>query len=230
MYIEGMVRKRGVGESLRDIILGGQDGIVNILGLVLGVAMATASSNIVIIAGLTSMFAESFSMAAVAFSSVRASHTYYDSMYNDVKKGIATFPAKGKKSLEKVYKKKGFSGSLLDRIVNTLMKKKKLWVETLLRDELKLEREKDTPSYAAWMVGCSSLIGSFIPLIPFFLLPIHNAIITAIVLSLTVLFITGVVRAKSTVGTWWKSGLELVVVGGLAALAGYVIGWLLSFL
>ena len=54
------------GFSLPEIILGGQDGLVNVLGIILGMAAATSSSQIVIVAGLAATFAESISMAAVS--------------------------------------------------------------------------------------------------------------------------------------------------------------------
>ena len=49
------------GNVLRDIILGGQDGLVNVLGSVLGVAAATNDTKIVIIAGIAATLAESIS-------------------------------------------------------------------------------------------------------------------------------------------------------------------------
>src|SRR3990167_1049070 len=65
------------GSRLRDIILGGQDGVVNVLGIVLGVAVATNETRVVLIAGLASTFAESISMAAVAYTSTKAALGYY---------------------------------------------------------------------------------------------------------------------------------------------------------
>ena len=75
-----MQKKRSVpknGWQLKNIILGGQDGVVNILGLVLGVAVATNSNSLVIIAGLASTVAESISMGAVAYTSSEAAKDYY---------------------------------------------------------------------------------------------------------------------------------------------------------
>ncbi len=67
--------------DLRDIILGGQDGLVNVLGIVLGVAAASGNSRIVLVAGLAATFAESFSMAAVAYtSSIASSHAITDAL------------------------------------------------------------------------------------------------------------------------------------------------------
>ena len=67
----------GQGAIFRDIILGGQDGVVNVLGIVLGVATATNSSQIVLLSGLAATFAESVSMAAVAYTSSRAEAEHY---------------------------------------------------------------------------------------------------------------------------------------------------------
>ena len=61
---------------LRDIILGGQDGLVNVLGVVLGVAAANGSRQILLAASLAAAFAESFSMAAVAYTSGQAEEDF----------------------------------------------------------------------------------------------------------------------------------------------------------
>src|SRR3989449_10514005 len=60
--------KKGIGRSLRDIILGGQDGLVNVLGVVLGVAAATAQLRIIMAAALAATFSESIAMAGVAYT------------------------------------------------------------------------------------------------------------------------------------------------------------------
>jgi len=71
--------KRGHRNSaiIRDVILGGQDGLVNVLGIVLAVATATHSRYIILIAGLAATFAESISMAAVAYTSGKAGKEFY---------------------------------------------------------------------------------------------------------------------------------------------------------
>ena len=71
-------RHQGLSRSnIRDFILGFQDGLVNTLGLVLGVASAVNSTSIVLISGLVTTFAESVSMAAVAYTSTKAAHEFY---------------------------------------------------------------------------------------------------------------------------------------------------------
>src|SRR5438067_11963315 len=71
------VVRPGIARSLRDIILGGQDGLVNVLGLVLGVAAATAQLRIIVVAGLAATFSESIAMGGVAYTSALAERDYY---------------------------------------------------------------------------------------------------------------------------------------------------------
>lgn len=69
----------------RDMILGGQDGLVNVLGIVLGVG-ATQSLHTVLLTGLVATAAESVSMAAVAYTSMDAAASFYKKApvdYND---------------------------------------------------------------------------------------------------------------------------------------------------
>lgn len=75
MYKEQHQTQRG--ELLRDVILGGQDGLVNVLGVILAVAVATTDVRVVLIAGLAATFAESISMAAVAYTSQKAEADFY---------------------------------------------------------------------------------------------------------------------------------------------------------
>ena len=65
--------------AVSDIILGGQDGLVNVLGVILGVAAATAGAHIVLVAGLAATFAEPVSMDTVAYTSTMAESGIYES-------------------------------------------------------------------------------------------------------------------------------------------------------
>src|SRR3989344_5281953 len=96
--------------DLRDSILGGQDGLVNVLGIILGVATATNDSRIVIIAGLAATFAESISMAAVAYTSSKASVDYYK---GEIKKSMAHMESAHRLDhmVRDFYSAKGFRGN-----------------------------------------------------------------------------------------------------------------------
>lgn len=160
--------------KLHDIILGGQDGLVNVLGIVLGVAAATASTRIVLISGLAATFAESISMGAVAYTSTKAAKEYY--------LGLAR----------------------------------------------RVPREYEDPLASGMVVGFSAIAGSLVPLLPFFFLPVTASVWLSLIICTLSLFMVGAVKAKVTVGTWWRSGVELMLIGMAAALAGYAIGHFLG--
>ena len=95
------------GSRIRDFILGGQDGLVNVLGVVLGVATATSDAKIVLIAALAAAFAESVSMGAVAYTSFKAEKEYYLSEVAREKREIKEVPLAEKKEIEDIYRKFG---------------------------------------------------------------------------------------------------------------------------
>jgi len=214
------------GANLKDIILGGQDGLVNVLGVILGVAAATYETRIVIVAGLAATFAESISMAAVAYTSTKTSLSYYLSQTKKEEKEIKELPKLEKKEIYDIYYKKGFRGKLLNQIVKKITSNKKIWLETMISEELgMLPNEYKNAKKSSFIVGISALIGSIIPLIPFFFLDVGLGIIISLILSSLALFITGMIKARLTVGNKLKSGLELLVIGILSALTGYLIGY-----
>ncbi|MDP3764977.1 MAG: VIT1/CCC1 transporter family protein [Nanoarchaeota archaeon] len=223
-------RHQGLSRSnIRDLILGFQDGLVNTLGLVLGVATAVQSSNLVLISGLVTTFAESVSMAAVAYTSTKAAKEYYESELEREKKEIKEIPHMEVQEIRHIYYKKGFRGKQLQAIVKKITSDKKLWLDTMMAEELRLFPEDyEKPVKSAFVVGLSAVIGSLIPVIPFFFLDVKSGMASALIFSIVALFIVGSVKAKITIGNWKKSGMEMAIVGTVAALVGYLIGSLLG--
>src|SRR3989344_5635256 len=211
--------------NIRDFILGYQDGLVNTLGLVLGVASAVQSSRLVLISGLVTTFAESVSMAAVAYTSTKAAKEFYDSEFEREKKEIKEIPHFEVQEIRDIYHKKGFRGKQLEGIVKKITSNKQLWLETMMAEELKLFPEDyDKPVKSAFVVGISAVIGSLIPVLPFFFFDVKTGMVVGLLFSVLTLFAVGGVKAKVTIGDWKKSGVEMAVIGTVAALVGYVVG------
>lgn len=222
-------RKNTKAEMLADVILGGQDGLVNTLGIVLGVASATNNSSIVLITGLVAIFAESISMAAVAYTSARAEQDHYRSELEREKWEIEHLPEIEEEEIRLIYMKKGFRGKELEGLVKSVIGNRELWLSVMMTEELGMTPvEKYNPVMDAFVVGVSAIIGSLVPLVPFAMLSVGGAIIFSLVVSTFILFGVGAYKASITVGDWKKSGLEMAGVGMLAAVSGYVIGKLLG--
>ncbi len=212
----------------REFILGGQDGLVNVLGVILGIAVATSDVKLVIIAGLAAAFAESFSMAAVAYTSAKAEEDYYHSEENRESTEINTVPKLEEKEVYDVFYKKGFRGKLLNDMVRTIVADKKMWLDIMMRDELGLSITLIHPIKSAIVVGLAAIIGSMIPLMTFFFLPVTTAIIYSLIISAIALFITGAIEGKMTVGKWVKKGIQLMAIGMAAAGIGFIVGKVLG--
>ena len=215
--------------NIRDFILGYQDGLVNTLGLVLGVASAVQSSRLVLISGLVTTFAESVSMAAVAYTSNKAAHEFYSRQLEKEKREIEEIPHIEREEIKQIFYKKGFRGKQLDGIVKKITSDKQLWLDTMMSEELRLYPDDyDSPVKSGFVVGLSAVIGSLVPVLPFFFFSVKIGMIASLVLSILTLFTVGAVKSKMTVGSWKKSGLEMMLVGTVAALVGYVVGSLLG--
>ncbi len=215
------------GALFKEFILGGQDGLVNVLGVILGMAVATSSPRLVVVAGLAAAFAESFSMAAVAYTSGRAEEDYYKSELARENYEIEHMPEAETKEIFDIYHAKGFRGRLLDEIVHRITKDRKTWLNIMMKEELDLTQKSISPLKSGILVGLAALLGSIIPLAPFFFLSIKAAILLSVAISAVALFITGAVEGMLTIGHWVRKGIELALIGMGAALIGFLVGkWL----
>jgi len=193
---------------LADIILGGQDGLVNVLGLSIGVVGATADTSLVVISGLSALFAESISMGAVAYTSSKAE--------SDCEAAAARDARLDKAKIERIIGR-----------MEGLDERQTRFVRTRLLSAHVPRPDRSSPFSKAIKVWLATMGGSFVPLWPYFLFEVHLAAILSILSAALVLFSTGALKAHWTIGSWKRSGAEMLLVGALAALAGYAIGLLL---
>ncbi|MBI4017564.1 MAG: VIT1/CCC1 transporter family protein [Candidatus Aenigmarchaeota archaeon] len=221
--------KTDTGTNLRNVILGGQDGLVNVLGVILAVAAATHDSRIVLIAGLAATFAESISMAAVGYTSSKAARQFYESELVREKREMKEIPQVERNEVREIYAAKGFTGRTLNTIVKHITSNRDLWLKTMMEEELRLRQDGwENPTRDALIIGVAAVVGSLVPLVPFLFLPVAQATVAALAFSAVVLFVSGFVKARITIGNPINSGVEMMLIGMLAALAGYAIGAVLG--
>lgn len=210
---------------LADVILGGQDGLVNVLGVILGVAAATRDARIVIAAGLAATFAESISMGAVAYTSRLASDDLYLSEREREYRHIHLAPDVEIEEIRDIYRKKGFEGEALEKIVDVITSNPDVWVNVMMSEEFQMTPPEKTNAFrSALIVGFSALAGSLIPLFPFFFLGVSLSIWLSIITAAITLFVVGVYKARVTIGKPLRSGTQMAVIGTISALAGYIVG------
>ncbi|MHB8351763.1 MAG: VIT1/CCC1 transporter family protein [Thermoplasmata archaeon] len=220
----------GQGNQLGDFILGWQDGLVNVLGITLGLAAAGQSVHILLLGGLAATFAEAVSMGAVAYTSMMARHDNYLAERAREEREMRDVPEAERSEVRQVFHDWGFSPEDSDVLTEKISANPKAWLEFMMAHELKLQPiEESAVRRSAVLVFFATLIGSLIPLAP--VLVLNNSrlgSIWALVISAGALFGIGWYGARLTVGSPSRSGLQLAVIGIVAGIAGFAVGILLG--
>jgi VIT1/CCC1 family predicted Fe2+/Mn2+ transporter len=216
---------------LSDFILGSQDGLVNILGIVLGLTAATHDLRLLLIAALAALAAESISMSAVAFTSTRARRNLYLSEMAREQREMRELPLVEREEVRTVFREWGYTGPHLEEMTEAICANPRAMLEFMMAFELKLSPIEATAARnSAILVGFATIVGSFIPLLPFFFLGsnILQAVELSVAFSAATLFVIGYYEAKLTVGSIWKSGLQMAAIGLAAGFAGFLVGHFLG--
>jgi VIT1/CCC1 family predicted Fe2+/Mn2+ transporter len=216
---------------LKDFIYGAVDGTVTTFAVVSGVAGADLSNNIVIILGFANLLADGFSMAVSNYLGTRAEQEVRLKAEAQEKQHIDLVPEGEKEEVRQIFSAKGFQGEDLEKIVAVITSDSKLWLSTMMQEELGLARETASPFKAASTTFMAFLVIGFFPLISFVFFSRNlelNPFLLSSVITGCAFFIIGALKSPFVEKKWYKSGLETLFVGGCAALLAYGVGLLLK--
>lgn len=212
---------------LRAAVLGANDGIVSVAGLVVGVASATNNKTVIATAGLAGIIAGALSMAAGEYVSVSSQRDSEKALLAMEKYELKHFPKEELAELENIYKKKGLTTQTAKQVAHELTEHDpfKAHVEA----ELGINPDELTnPSHAGIASAIAFTLGAFIPLIAIILPPEDIRIVVTFISVIFALSITGyfsarVGRAKA------KKAIVRVIFGGVIAMSiTYLIGQLFN--
>ncbi len=214
---------------LSDFILGSQDGLVNVLGILLGLVAAGSSSRLILIATLAALAAESISMGAVAYTTTLSRRKLYLAEVERERREMREVPEMEREEVRIVLRDWGFEGEEVEDMVRRIEAKPKAWLEIMMAFELNLsEVDARQPRASGLIVLSATLIGSLIPLVPFLVgLPSLWAALTAVVLSAATLAGIGYYEARITIGSPWVGAARMALIGLGAGFAGFLIGRIL---
>ena len=216
---------------LSDFILGSEDGIVNVLGIILGLAAASSDVRLIIVATLAALGAESIAMAMVAYTSTRSRRRLYLAERARELREMQEVPHLEREEVRTILKGWGYTGQNLEELLDRIEANPQAMLELMLAFELKVTHVPPTAARTSGMlVGAATVFGHGIPLVPFFFVGSNVLLgaILAVVASAIALFGIGWYEAKTTLGAWWQNGLQMAAFGLLGGFAGYVIGWLVG--
>lgn len=219
------------GRAVREVVFGMHDGLITTLGFLSGVNAATASWRLIVIAGLAEAFAQTLAMGFGAYLSTKSEREFYQREIARERLEIETAPENEREEMRQIYRSKGFSDDEIEIMVTRLTANRDLWLKAMMTEELGLIEERfDNPLRVGLLIGASSLVGAFLPIFPYFFLDLSWAFTASVAVAASALFATGAGKTVLTRKVWWRSGLEMMGIGLLVAVAGYGIGHLLSAL
>lgn len=220
------------GKYIKSLVYGGLDGIITTFAVVAGVAGAALSPSIVLILGFANLIADGLSMAIGDFLSTKAEQEYNRAERERELWEVRHYPEGEKKEMVELYVEKGIDLKDAETVVDILSTKDEAWVDIMMAEELGIIEDDESPIKNAFVTFFSFLVFGFIPVMAYvaarFIPGMENTFLLAGVLTGVTLFLLGALKVKVTGMSWWKSGLEMLLVGGIAAGAAYGIGVLLS--
>jgi vacuolar iron transporter family protein len=223
--------------SIEDFVYGATDGSVTTFAVVAGVVGAALSPSIILILGFANLFADGFSMAIGNYLGSKSQKEYIEKERKREEWEIENLVEQEKQEIRDIYTKKGFKDELLDEIVNVITARRKIWVDTMMREELGLiENKKNSLDAAITTFTAFNLVG-LIPLIPFvffyfsgFAILTEQAFLYSVLFTGISFFLIGIVRGKIVKKSLVRTGINTISVGGIAASVAYIVGYLLSIL
>ena len=215
----------GVRTRLRDAVFGTQDGLISTLGALTGIAEGTRSGEAVIVAGFVIIVVESLSMAAGAYLSSKSQRQYLERLLREEEEEIARDPEGERQEIVEMYRLRGYTDEEIAIIARRLMSDPKLLLEDMAHKELGISPSTlEEPLGNALVMGIAYVAGGLVPVLPYLVLPMATAMPVSILGTLLALFLFGGLKGRLVKQSWWRSGLEMVGVAGVAALAGFFIG------
>jgi len=224
----GEPHRAGGGQYIKSFVYGGLDGTITTFAVVAGVAGASLSTSVILILGFSNLLADGIAMAFGDFLSTRAEQHYAAGERCREEWELENYPDGEKQELREVYEEKGLSAEDATVIVDILVKHPKVMIDTMMVEELGILETHQSPIMNGVVTFLSFAIFGFVPLLVFVLIRVTgmelDAMPWACGLTGMTLFCLGVLKGRFSMVLWWRSGIEMLVLGGIAASAAYYVG------
>jgi VIT1/CCC1 family predicted Fe2+/Mn2+ transporter len=218
-------------ETVRDIVIGMSDGLTVPFALAAGISgVAGAQTKIVVLAGLAEIAAGSIAMGLGGYLAARTDLEHYETEKGRENWEVEHLPEREKEEVADVFRGYGMSEANIVPIIDAMSKDREQWIDFMMRFELGLEApDPKRARVSALTIGLSYIVGGFIPLTPYILIPnLSTALLVSVVVTLIALFLFGYIKGSFTGTRPLRSGLQTVFVGGLAAGAAFLLARLIG--
>jgi vacuolar iron transporter family protein len=224
------------GETVRDIVIGMSDGLTVPFALAAGLTgLATATSGIIVTAGLAEIAAGSIAMGLGGYLAAKSDAEHYAKEREREKLEVVEIPEEERREVAQVFHSYGLSHAESAPIVEALTKHPQKWVDFMMRFELGLEKpDPKRALISALTIAASYMAGGLIPLAPYIAssvfkwADIRTALFYSVGLTLLALLVFGFIKGHYTGTRPIRSALQTALIGSLAAGAAFLIARAIS--
>lgn len=210
---------------IRAAVLGSNDGIISTTSLVIGVAAAGSGREALMIAAVAGMVAGATSMTAGEYVSVCSQTDVEKSDIARKRKALEENAAEQLEELTEIYRQRGLSDELAQRVAYTLSERDALEAHT--RDVLGInDNTRPRPLQASLASAASYVLGSMLPLMVSMCTPLEVMIPAQYVTAIVWLGVSGACAAKLGGCKVLKSVLRICLLGTASMVLTAVIGWI----
>lgn len=223
---EGEAHHNGVAAKLnwlRAGVLGANDGIVSVAGIVVGVAGASSERSDIAVAGVAGLVAGALSMAAGEYVSVSTQRDTEKALITKEKGELRDMPEEELEELTQIYQSKGLDRGLAEQVARQLTARDPLAAHA--DAELKIDPDELTnPWEAAFASFLAFTVGAALPLLAILLPGPTWRVPVTFVAVLIALMITGSVSARLGGAPVGRAVVRNVLGGAIAMAITYGIG------
>jgi vacuolar iron transporter family protein len=211
------------GERVRDVVIGMSDGLTVPFALAAGLTGAIAASGLIVVAGLAEIAAGSIAMGLGGYLAARSDAEHYASERIREQTEVKEKPTVEAEEITEIFEAYGVKPEESATLVEALKQHPEAWVDFMMRFELGLEKpEPKRALQSAVTIAFSYVVGGLIPLAPYMLIhDAHTALSFSVAVTLVALAAFGYVKGRFTGARPFRSALETVVIGGVAAAAAF---------
>jgi len=223
-------------DHLKQLVYGGNDGIVTTFAIVAGFAGAGAEgvaqigALAVLVFGLANLFADAVSMGLGEFLSMRSQNDLYKQRHAEQIRRIAGDPAGEATLLAHLLQQRGLSATQASDTVQLLAAHPPLMADLTLSWGFGMQAPEDAnPALNGLMTFLSFVVFGAVPLSPYFVLePTDTTFLLSVAITLLALMALGLLRWIATRDRLLRAVAETVAVGAVCALVAYGVGWLVG--
>jgi len=214
-----------LGRHIKDVVYAANDGIVTTFAVVAATVGGALSPLTILIVGIANLLADGFAMASGDYLGSKSEEDFYAKEEAEEHREVREMPDDERQEIRDILVRKGYEGGDLEDMVRLVTANQTMWVDMMMHDELGMQKPGgDSPLHSGVLTFASFVVAGSIPLLPYVFLGTQAPFGIAIVSTGVALFIVGALRSLFSRRSWLWCGLEMLVIGGSAAVIAYGVG------